>query len=125
MNEIDAFNLPKAEICAKIDIFMARVRRNPKINGRLKSYMSLNASILKSRAVSESDLQYGIVLLGDMLDEIRSLAVRQGKTELRDLNPMFEAQLEAKLGTIPEEEIKPKVLLDFTKNMRFGGMRDD
>jgi len=108
------FTLAKKEICAKIDIFMSRVMRNPKINGKVKGYMRVNAAILKSRAVSEYDLQYGIVLLGDLLDEIRSFASRQDKPELQQLNPLFEAQLEQKLSTAPEEKPKP---YDFTKGM--------
>ena len=122
----DAFTLSKAELVAKMELFNARIQRNPLVEGKVKKYVTINMALLKSRFVSERDMRYGLQLLCEFCDDIRALNVRRGKPELKEINPIFEASIEKKIALTPEEirSEKPKVLVDFTKNLRFGGMKN-
>ena len=117
------FNLTKAELVQKMDLFAARVQRNPHVNSKVKRYVGLNLAVLKSRFVSEQDMKYGLSLMCEFCDDIRSIDVRRQDPALEKMNPLFEAEIEQKIALTPEER-KEKIVVDFTRALKFGGMRD-
>lgn len=117
------FKLTKAELVAKMDLFNARVQRNPNTSWTIKQYVSKNLTLLKSRFVSEQDMKYGLGLMCEFCDDIRSIDVRRQDPALEKMNPLFEAAIDEKIAYTPEEQ-KAKIVIDFTKALKFGGMRD-
>lgn len=76
--------------------------------------------------VRQDDLKYAWPLFCNLWDDLRAFNDRKDDPKLKNLNPMFEKQLEDKLRTVPPpENEKPKqITLDFIKHIRPGGMKD-
>ena len=106
-----------------MNLFNARIQRNPRVTGKTKRYVGLNFALLKSRYVSESEMNYGLSLMADFLDDLRAINARRNSKELKELNPLFEAAVEEKLAYTPEEQ-KAKIVIDFTRALKFGGMKE-
>lgn len=123
----DAFTLSKAELTGKMDLFHARVSRNPNVNGKVKKYVGINLALLKSRLVSEKDMKYALQLLCEFCDDIRAINVRRQSKELAELNPLFEKEIEKKIALTPEERTTEsrKVIVDFTRAMFAKGALKD
>src|SRR5690242_1837671 len=109
----DSFAMSKAELVQKMDLFNSRVQRNPNVNGKVKRYVGINLALLKSRFVPEQDMKYGLQLLCEFCDDIRAINVRRQSSELQELNPLFEKEIETKIALTPEERQSKKVVIDF------------
>lgn len=93
------------------------------VSYKFKKYSRLQLDLFKSRFVSHSDLAYAWPMFCDLWDDLRAFNDRKGDSKLEALNPMFEAQLDLKLATIPKPPKKHEPLhVDFFKNIRSGGM---
>src|SRR5262249_12030220 len=112
------FQMPRAEILAKFRLFNDRIQRNPLVSRKYKGYSRTNLLVLE-RFASERDLQYGLQLLGEFIDDLRAINVRRQDPALKEslLNQKFEAAIDNKIAHTPEEMRKP-IVVDFLANFK-------
>ncbi len=116
--EPDQLRLSKKEILEQFDIAIERLSHNRREN--FKFIAELKAVKLMIGFTNEAKFPYFWIEIMKIIDSIRTLNELRGDPSVKKLAAIQEQKVTEAILEVP----KPKVLVDFTKNIRFGGMKD-
>lgn len=118
--EPDTLRLSKKEILAQFDIAIARLGKNLRGNwkfiGELKGIKALIA------LTPEANFPYYWLEIMKIFDSIRTLNELRGTPQMKMLADIQETKVAEVISTPTEP--KKRLVVDFTKNLGFGGMSD-
>lgn len=117
----DRLKLPKHRVLFHFDTAISRLSKNKRDNAAaITAIVSFKA--LVKYTVAERKLPYYWAELVRIFDAVRTENALYGDDTVKELSTIQNEKAVEAIKEITAE--KPKVLVDFTKNLRFGGMND-